>query len=246
MTMKCDYAQELFSDYIMGETDRAITVSLENHLTECAPCREIVAGLRQVWTALDAMPVEEPPLYFHENLMHRLDAERAVAEEAASRKRALWDWRALFRPRALAYAAVALVVVLTGAGVAQQAGLNPFAGLLHRNQTIVAAPITLQTARAEWKPDASGSGALIVRLQAPPMPDGRINSLFCQVKVSGYKGVAAQSLISSDKPTDLTIALSEPPENAHLSVTLFPPDGDASQALTTQQVDIASPGAGTH
>jgi len=243
--MKCDYAQELFSDYIMGETDRAITVSLENHLTECAPCREIVAGLRQVWTALDDMPVEEPPLYFHENLMHRLDAERAAAEDAAARKRAVWDWRALFRPRALAYAAIALVVVLTGAGVAQQAGLNPFAGLLHRSRPAVAAPVTLQTASAEWKPDASGSGTVIVHLQARPMPDGRVNTLFCQVKLSGYKGVAAQGLISSEKPTDLSLPMSALPENAHLSVALFPPEGDESQALTTQRVEIASPDGGT-
>ena len=112
--MQCQQARELFSDYVAESMENALAVSLENHLGTCGACREEVAGLRRVWSALEQAPLIEPPMFLHENIMHRLDAARAEAEEAAARKRAVWDWRALFRPRALAYGAAAIVLMLAG------------------------------------------------------------------------------------------------------------------------------------
>src|SRR5439155_22094021 len=103
--MQCDHAQELFSDYVTGETDRALTVSIENHLAACKGCRETVEDLRQAWAMLDQMPVVEPPPLFHANLMSRLTEEQTEAEAAAKRPAVGWDWRGLFRPRALAFGA---------------------------------------------------------------------------------------------------------------------------------------------
>src|SRR5947209_1672150 len=102
LSMQCQHAHELFSEYVAGHLDRALTVTIDNHLSQCAGCREDVAGLRRVWTNLNEMPAVELPPFFHENLMHRLDAELTSQETTAARRRALWDWRVLFRPRALA------------------------------------------------------------------------------------------------------------------------------------------------
>ena len=63
--MKCEHAQEFLSEYVTGEMDRALAVSLENHLMVCAPCSETVEGLRRLWHTLDDMPVIEPPPSFH-------------------------------------------------------------------------------------------------------------------------------------------------------------------------------------
>src|SRR5579883_3258455 len=101
--MQCAHARELFSDYIEGATDRALAVTLQTHIASCAQCRDEVEALQRVWQTLDALPVEEPPAFFHENLMHRvLATEDAASREAAARP--VWDWRALFRPRSLAFA----------------------------------------------------------------------------------------------------------------------------------------------
>src|SRR6478736_4525222 len=125
--MQCDHAQELFSDYVTGEIDRALTVSIENHLSACKDCRDTVEDLKQAWAMLDQMPVVEPPPQFHATLMSRLAEEQAQAEVTAVRPAAGWDWRALFRPRTLAFAATILILLMASAEVVQtqRAALGP-------------------------------------------------------------------------------------------------------------------------
>jgi hypothetical protein len=62
--MKCDKAQEFFSDYIESTLDRPMTVALEAHLNGCELCSADVASLRSMWTVLDKVPQVEPPADF--------------------------------------------------------------------------------------------------------------------------------------------------------------------------------------
>ena len=57
--MQCDHAQEFVSEYVTGEMDQALAVTLENHLSACAACAGTVEGLRRLWTTLDQLPVVE-------------------------------------------------------------------------------------------------------------------------------------------------------------------------------------------
>jgi hypothetical protein len=185
--MQCQHACELLSDYVSGDLDRALMVSLENHLAGCAGCREQVDGLKRAWGALDRIQEVDPPPFFHENIMARMHAERAAAEEASLRTRAMWDWRLLFRPRALAVAAAVLIVLLAGAHVRQPAVgarfFDPLGWVLALFHPAAAPPaVGLQSGQAEWLPDPRGGGTLVVHLKAAAT-EGRPANLACEVSL---------------------------------------------------------------
>jgi hypothetical protein len=229
--MQCQHARELFSDYVEKTLDRALSVSLENHLETCSACREEVEGLRHVWTMLDEMPLEEPSLYFHENVMSRLDAERAAVEETAARKRAFWDWKAWFRTPALAYGVALLVILIVGTGGAQMAGLNPIGSIIR--VLFPASASSLPTATAEWKPGVGAAGTLVVRLQASPT----FEKLSYQLRLEGLTPAQSQGQISGAQPTALELPLSKLPEGGTLTLTLEAPPG----ASATQTIPISVP-----
>ena len=144
--MQRDDARELFSDYITGDLDRAKTVALENHLNATPESREELEALRQVWETLEKAPMIDPPAYFHENLMRRIEMEAEKATEAETQQRKSWDWKGLFRPRSLALAATACVLVLSFAEVRQSNGasMNPLEPIfrLFRSNTLQTPPPT--------------------------------------------------------------------------------------------------------
>lgn len=218
--MQCQHAQELFSDYVAGETDRALTVSLDNHLTTCAACRETVEGLRRVWSTLDALPEVETPLYFHENIMHRLDTEIAQAEEATSRKRALWDWRALFRPRSMALAVTSLALVLICADVVQtqRAELGPLHWIMSIFRPVHVPSGTLQVSRAEWMPNALSGGTLVVHLRAAAG-----DRYSYRLTVPTQPETAQQGSLTSEETT-IMVPMTDAP--ATISVKLVPIKSD--------------------
>jgi hypothetical protein len=84
--MKCEHAQEFFSDYIEHSLDKPGVVALEAHLTACQGCRRGVEGLRQTWDALRAVPVIEPPKDLAWKVITQLQRERLEQLEA-ERKR---------------------------------------------------------------------------------------------------------------------------------------------------------------
>jgi hypothetical protein len=224
--MHCKDALELFSDYVAGHLDRALTVSLENHIASCGDCRAEVASLRRVWTTLDRMPTVEPPPFFHENLMSRIAQETALSEEAA-RKRAPWDWRALFRPRALALAASA--VVLLGASMevvhTQHAALDPIGALLHYFRPAPNELNPLQKSEAVWIPETHG-GKLVVSLQSAVDPKIPHNRTLFKLSLEGNSAADQQGEINSDRPTPIEVSLPEPPPQRVIRITLTPMEGD--------------------
>jgi hypothetical protein len=109
--MKCDKAQELFSDYCEGSLQRAMTVTLESHLGECAKCSRELTGLKHVWSTLDAAPLIEPPVSFRETVWAKIEE----AERQAARPRRVgagFSLRALFTKRNLAWAGAALILLV--------------------------------------------------------------------------------------------------------------------------------------
>lgn len=109
--MLCERAQELFSDYHEGAVKPAMLVPLESHLDECADCRTQMEGMRSVWTMLDNAPVIDPPHGFRAAVWAKIDA--AEAEKSLTKRPAFaFDWRSLFRPATLGWAAAALVVLM--------------------------------------------------------------------------------------------------------------------------------------
>lgn len=112
--MRCERAQELFSDYCDTTLQPALLVPLESHLEDCADCRAQLAALKQVWQTLDRAPVVAPPAHFRALVWERIDAAERARQQAA-RPRFSFDWRILFTRPALAWgAALLLVIVLAG------------------------------------------------------------------------------------------------------------------------------------
>ena len=243
--MQCEHAQELFSDYLTGEMDRALAVSMENHLAACAVCREEVAGLRRIWTALDEMPVVEPPPLFHENLMRRLEPERTPAVAVAKPRQRAWDWRELFRPRQLAIAATVLIFLLAGAEVyqAQRAELGPIDWILQRLHVSHAPRVntTFQAGSAQWQSGMAG-GTLVIRLRTPENAD--TNGLTYKVNVDG-NATTLHAAERSDQEVLLTLPLSAPPTARSITVIIPAANGDtdAQTVLVPIQTSVPAPTA---
>lgn len=246
--MQCQQARELFSDYVAEAMENALAVGLENHLSACESCREEVAGLRRVWAALEQAPLIEPPMFLHENILHRLDAARAEAEDAAARKRAVWDWRTLFRPRALAYGAAAVVLMLAGveAVQTQRASLGPVGWVIQRfvRPAEIGNPaplptVALQATRTEWTPGTEGGGTLVVHLR-PVNPVAAGVAFTYRAQLAGYREAVAQGTLEAEGETAVTLALPEMPkgEALQLSVRLIGPN---DEGLSVQRLPLSLP-----
>lgn len=247
--MQCKQAQELFSDYIAGQLDPALNVSLENHARSCETCSAEIAGMRRVWASLEALPGVEPPAFFHENLMHRIEVEQDKAIEAAQRQRTGWNWRALFLPRSPVFAGAALALLaLVGMGGlhVQHASLDPLGAVWHLlspGKTLPAAP-ALQTARAEWHPNGQGGGTLTLYLQAQPGSPVHVDALNYHAGLQ--KRVVAQSDLSvpADHETTVSIPLDTRPTSG-LTLTLRGPGIGAAIVPVTLMEPVSGP-AGDH
>ena len=230
--MQCQFAQELFSDHIADALDRAQKVSLDNHLAECADCREQVAGLRDVWAALDTLPVMEPPKFFHENIMDRLAMEAAKEQEAKeSAKSAGFDWKSLFRARSLAFGAAALILLLGSleAVQTQRSAMGPFgwvAGLFAKPAP--AAPISIKNAQAIWVADGENGGSLNITLRV----SGSANLLNYTVTQAGNSASLASGNVAPDRDKIIKIQMPALPAPDSLSIKITDSDSTRSAAQT--------------
>lgn len=109
--MKCDKAQEFFSDYIETTLDRPMTVALEAHLNGCESCSADVASLRSMWTVLDKVPQVEPPADFVWQTTTRLQNEFLNRQEAQRAQPVAW-WKRLTMVQTLSYGAVAALLAV--------------------------------------------------------------------------------------------------------------------------------------
>ena len=58
--MNCEKINELIPDYISGNLDSKTRMHIENHLEECANCKQAINEVELVWSKLAEIPQEEP------------------------------------------------------------------------------------------------------------------------------------------------------------------------------------------
>lgn len=113
LTMRCEKAQEIFSDYLEGTLERPMVFTLEHHLGECAECGRDYERFRETWQMLDSLPTVEAPAGLRESVLEKIQAQQTA------RRRLPWslDLSKIFQPRvpirvAAGLAAVALFGVM--------------------------------------------------------------------------------------------------------------------------------------
>lgn len=244
--MQCKHAQELLSDYISGSVAPALSVSLENHMAECAGCRQDLSGLREVWKQLEDIPMVDTPMYFHENIMSSIDKQIVADESIADIRSRSFDWRSLFRPRSLAYAAAVLVLLMGGAGVMKttQAGLGFHIAWFNPTPAL---NIELEkSSQAQIMFDTIGGARMIVHMQAAKLPNSRSMVLHYTLNIKGSSTILQQGTVTSDKEIVLPVQLAEVPDKtftleAKLSYT--DPDGNITklkQVIPVNSVPFSS------
>lgn len=137
--MKCENAQEFFSEYIETSLDKPSTVALEAHLTACGSCRRGLEGLRQTWDAFKAVPAVEPPKDLAWRVMVQLQKERLDRlETQRKRTNPFVGWLQSLTPGAAFGYAMLVALLLVGAafpltghvpGFPRMTGFNPTPGL---------------------------------------------------------------------------------------------------------------------
>ena len=75
--MNCDAVRELLGAYLEKETTVEETVKIEEHLKECAECREELKFQQEMLEMLKGLPDAELPEGYHAELMQKLQAEAA-------------------------------------------------------------------------------------------------------------------------------------------------------------------------
>jgi hypothetical protein len=107
--MKCERAQEAFSDYYEGALEKPMVLSIEHHLSECQACALEYKNFSEAWELIEDLPPVEVHPEFHDVVMHKV---RSLANLRPAR--AWWriDWANLLEIKVPAKALAAAVVVL--------------------------------------------------------------------------------------------------------------------------------------
>ena len=75
--MNCETVKEMLWAYLEKETTAEEAVKIEEHLKNCAVCREELELQKEIMDSLQNIPDEELPDGFHANLMQKLQVEAA-------------------------------------------------------------------------------------------------------------------------------------------------------------------------
>ena len=92
--MKCEEIGELLPDYLQGSLKAEQDGLVEQHLVECADCREEVV----IWKKLSLLPVEQPSAESRERFEAMLQAyqtgrnDKASAGLARPKRATVWNW----------------------------------------------------------------------------------------------------------------------------------------------------------
>jgi len=213
--MKCDKAQEFFSDYIENTLDRPMTVALESHLTGCESCAADVANLRSMWTVLDKVPQVEPPADFVWKTTTRLQNEFLNRQEAQQAKSLPW-WKRLTPIQSFSYAGIAALLII---GIAVPS-------VIPANTWGIKWPFSAQQASssaARFDVQFTGQGAATVTVVATStLPNARV--------WTGYLTPFEGSLVGNTRPRTTPQTLS-----ANQSIAIPVPAG-GDQAMKIQLI----------
>jgi len=71
--MRCDQITEYLSAYIENDLEPGLRLNVDQHIEECAQCREDLAALNEVFSTLATQQMDrEPPAMLHDNVMRRV------------------------------------------------------------------------------------------------------------------------------------------------------------------------------
>ncbi|MBI2843488.1 MAG: zf-HC2 domain-containing protein [Armatimonadetes bacterium] len=85
--MKCEKAQELFSDHLEIALERPMVVAFERHLAECSACQHDYTSFKTTWQMLEMLPTIEPPKGFACDVV----MEARMRREAERRAQTGWQ-----------------------------------------------------------------------------------------------------------------------------------------------------------
>lgn len=91
--MKCERARELFSEYLEGSIDYALTATVRGHIDQCSTCRHELELFGQMGDMIGSLPEVEPPSNFrHDVVMRAARMQHEHSREATGAFGLSWDY----------------------------------------------------------------------------------------------------------------------------------------------------------
>lgn len=110
--MKCEKAQEIFSDRLEGALERPMTVAFDQHLTECPACARNYGAFKTTWQMLETLPEVAPPPGFACDVLVKVRMQREAERRSMSRWQTIWNDLFVSRmPAKVAAAALSLLLL---------------------------------------------------------------------------------------------------------------------------------------
>ncbi|HST04335.1 MAG TPA: zf-HC2 domain-containing protein [Chloroflexia bacterium] len=83
--MDCKAIRPLISYYYDGEVTPEESALVEQHLAECADCRQVLAEYRMIGSEMRDLPMPVPPTGLHRDVWRAIEAQGAIPQRAAAR-----------------------------------------------------------------------------------------------------------------------------------------------------------------
>ena len=129
---RCEHYTELISASLDGALTAAQQTELEAHLVQCAPCRALLADLKELQDVLEeSLPPQEPPEALSQGVMERIRADSAPIPFPVKKRGVSRQWRSLG-----ALAAVFTLVLAGAVGLRMQDLAQPDVALQPASQYV--------------------------------------------------------------------------------------------------------------
>ncbi|MEN6372026.1 MAG: zf-HC2 domain-containing protein [Armatimonadota bacterium] len=170
--MKCERAQELFSDYLEDALEHPMAVAFDQHLESCSVCAREFASFRLTWRMLEALPEVEPPSDFAYAVMTKIRMQRET--ERCSRPRWQTIWRDVFQSKipARVFAGAATLFILGQVVLHTPARTTIAAWLVPNPMAARVVNSTPASTPENWKSDSSAEAWLQSGLSFEMEPSG--------------------------------------------------------------------------
>ena len=129
---RCEHYTELISASLDGALTAAQQTELEANLVQCAPCRALLADLKELQDVLEeSLPPQEPPEALSQGVMERIRADSAPIPFPVKKRGVSRQWRSLG-----ALAAVFTLVLAGAVGLRMQDLAQPDVALQPASQYV--------------------------------------------------------------------------------------------------------------
>lgn len=129
---RCEHYTELISASLDGALTAAQQTELEAHLVQCAPCRALLADLKELQDVLEeSLPPQEPPEALSQGVMERIHTDSAPIPFPVKKRGVSRQWRSLG-----ALAAVFTLVLAGAVGLRMQDLAQPDVALQPASQYV--------------------------------------------------------------------------------------------------------------